>query len=156
MKQAVPYARSTTNNSQCDNDRDLHQLQMCGEYAQEHGYETMAEVPQIGPSAGDRSSEPPNLTRLHTMAQAGEFDILVAPSPDRLSRNLDELLIIEKKLADCGIQVKYVPGECSPHVASTSINVIDQSQLALPKRPLARRATRLYGSQTREAIDDIS
>ncbi len=156
MKRVVPCARSATNNSQCDNDRSLHQLQMCSEYAQKHGYEAMAEVPQVGPGAGDRSSEPPNLTRLHTMAQAGEFDTLVAPSPDRLSRNLDELSIIEKRLADCGIQVKYVSGECSPHVTSTSISVINQSQLALPKRTLACGAARFHGSQAREVSDDIS
>jgi DNA invertase Pin-like site-specific DNA recombinase len=155
MKRAVLYVRAATNDHS-GNNCIPRQLEICRKYTQEHGYEVAAELSEVGPGVGGESSEPLGLARLYVMAQAGEFDTLIARSPDRLSRNLGALLIIEEKLKDSGIHVEYVSVERSGQAAFIYNRVNSESQVTFPKRPLARRAARLHGSQAREVSDDIS
>jgi Tol biopolymer transport system component len=87
------------------------QLEMCRNYAQEHGYTIVAELAEDDRGASGAEIDLPQLNKVRDMAQAGEFDVLVAREIDRLSRNLAKQLIVEQELQRAGVQIEYVLGE---------------------------------------------
>ncbi len=52
----------------------------------------------------------PQLNKLRLMAATGEFDVLFVYGPDRLSRNLVDLLMLMREFASHGVEVHFVQG----------------------------------------------
>lgn len=100
-KKAVLYAR--INN--CDEPKLREQLQMCREYARDHGWQIVAELGDRGVSG--LSNNAPQLDHVLKMARAGEFNVLIVREPNRLSRDLARMLAIAGELEQAGIQIIY-------------------------------------------------
>ena len=54
--------------------------------------------------------ERPGLSQLQAIARSGAIDAVVAHTPDRLSRDPLDLLLIVRDLVDSGVQVFFVDG----------------------------------------------
>jgi site-specific DNA recombinase len=87
------------------------QLEMGRKYAQEHGYQVVAELAEDDRGASGAEIGLPQLTRIRDMAQGSEFDVLVVRELDRLSRNLAKQLIIEQELKSAEVSIEYVLSE---------------------------------------------
>lgn len=108
---AVTYAR-VSGDDRGKEGRNLEgQLEMCRNYAQEHGYEIVAELAEDDRGASGAEIDLPQLTLVRNMAANGEFDVLVVREIDRLSRKLAKQLVVEQELKRTGVQVEYVIGE---------------------------------------------
>jgi len=77
-------------------------------YAQEHGYQVVAELSEDDRGASGKRLDLPELMRALDMAQAGEFDVFVVRELDRLSRGLGKQILVEEELARAGVQIEYV------------------------------------------------
>ena len=60
--------------------------------------------------ASGASLDRPQLNKVRLMAATGEFDVLFVYSPDRLSRNLVDLLMLMREFASHGVEVHFVQG----------------------------------------------
>lgn len=67
------------------------------EYAEGKGYSIVAELAEDDRGASGASMDLPQLHQVFSMAQAGEYDVLVVREMDRLSRRLAKQLIIEEE-----------------------------------------------------------
>lgn len=111
QKRAVLYARVSGDDSGKDGRNLAGQIEMGREYATQHGYSVVAELPEDDKGASGADIDLPQLNHIREMAQAGEFDILIVREIDRLSRNLAKQLIVEEELKRAGVGIEYVIGE---------------------------------------------
>jgi DNA invertase Pin-like site-specific DNA recombinase len=100
-KRAVLYVR--INND--DGPGLAEQLRLCRECAQECGWLVVAELADRGVSG--LSDQAPQLAQALTMAGAGEFDVLVAREPSRISRDLTRLFAITEEIKQADAQVRF-------------------------------------------------
>jgi site-specific DNA recombinase len=84
------------------------QIKMGREYAEGKGYSIVAELAEDDRGASGASMDLPQLNQVFSMAQAGEYDILIVREMDRLSRRLAKQLIIEEELKRAGVEIEYV------------------------------------------------
>jgi len=110
-QRAVLYARVSSDDRSKDGRNLAGQLEMGQKYAQEHGYQVVAELAEDDRGASGAEIDLPQLSRVRDMAAAGEFDVLVVREIDRLSRNLAKQLIVEQELKQAGVAMEYVIGE---------------------------------------------
>jgi DNA invertase Pin-like site-specific DNA recombinase len=110
-KRAVLYARVSGDDRGNEGRNLAGQLEMGREYAQENGWEIVAELAEDDRGASGADIDLPQLTKVREMADAGDFDILVVREVDRLSRNLAKQLIVEQELKRNDVEVQYVIGE---------------------------------------------
>jgi site-specific DNA recombinase len=108
---AVLYARVSGDDRQQEDRNLLGQLEMCRAYAQEHGYQVVAELREDDRGASGAAFELPQLNLVREMAQRGEYSVLITRELDRLSRNLVKQLLVEEDLKRHGIRIEYVLGE---------------------------------------------
>ena len=108
MKRAVLYARVSSNDQTNDGRNLAGQLDMCREYAQQNGWQVVAELPEDDRGVSGHEINLPQLNRVRDMAAAGEFDVLIVRELDRLSRNLAKQLIIEEELRAAGVEIRFV------------------------------------------------
>jgi site-specific DNA recombinase len=87
MKTAALYARYSTDRQ--DKTSCLQQLRECREFAQREGFKVIAEFSDAAVSGSDDAR--PEYRRMLTASDAGEFDVIIACAPDRLTRNEWEL-----------------------------------------------------------------
>jgi site-specific DNA recombinase len=125
-KRAVIYARVSGDDVREGKEgRNLtEQVKMGREYAKGKGYSIVAELAEDDRGASGASMDLPQLNRVFSMAQAGEFDVLIVREMDRLSRDLAKQLWIEKEMERARISIEYVlatyentpEGELSKHI----------------------------------------
>lgn len=108
---AVLYARVSGDDRQQEDRNLIGQLEMCRAYAQEHGYQVVAELREDDRGASGAAFELPQLNQVREMAQRGEYGVLITRELDRLSRNLAKQLLVEEELKRHGVQIEYVLGE---------------------------------------------
>ena len=107
-KRAVLYARVSGDDRGKEGRNLAGQLEMCRNYAQEHGYQVVAELSEDDRGASGFEIDLPKLNRVREMARANELDVLIVRELDRLSRNLAKQLIVEQELQGDGVKVEYV------------------------------------------------
>ena len=109
-KRAIIYARVSGDDVREGKEgRNLaEQVKMGREYAEGKGYSIVAELAEDDRGASGASMDLEQLNRVFSMAQAGEYDILVVREMDRLSRRLAKQLIIEEELKRAGVEIEYV------------------------------------------------
>ncbi len=110
-KRAVLYARVSGDDRGKDGRNLASQLEMCRQYATEHGYTIVAELHEDDRGASGASFDLPQLSNVLAMAEHSEYDVLVVRELDRLSRNLAKQLIVEETLRRAGVYIEYVLGE---------------------------------------------
>ncbi len=112
MKTAAIYARVSTADQVKGTSLD-GQVQLCQEYAKEHGY-TVIKVLQE--DASGARLDRPKLGELRDMAARHEIEALIVFDPDRLSRSLAHtmLLVEEFERARAGVLFVNAPREDTP------------------------------------------
>ena len=112
-KRAIIYARVSGDDVREGKEgRNLaEQVRMGREYAEGKGYSIVAELPEDDRGASGASMDLPQLNRVFSMAQAGEYDVLIVRELDRLSRRLAKQLYIEEQLKKAGVSIEYVLAE---------------------------------------------
>jgi site-specific DNA recombinase len=109
---AVVYARVSGDDSKQDGRNLRGQLEMGREYAQQKGYDVVAELAEDEKAfTSGADMDLPQLNRIREMAASGQFDILVVRELDRLSRNLAKQIILEQELLKAGVRIEYVIGQ---------------------------------------------
>ena len=110
-KRAVLYARVSGDDRHREDRNLIGQLDMCREYALQHGYEIVDELAEADRGASGADLQLPQLIRVRDMARTGAFDLLVVREIDRLSRSLAKQLFVEEELRRHGVSIEYVLGE---------------------------------------------
>jgi len=110
-KRAVLYARVSGDDTRKEGRNLASQLEMGREYAQQKGYEIVAELAEDERGASGASFDLEQLDRALEMARAGHFDVLVVRELDRFARSLAKQLIVEGELKRAGVSIDYVLGE---------------------------------------------
>ena len=108
---AVLYAR-VSGDDRGNQGRNLSgQLDMCREYASEHGWHIVAELAEDERGASGASWSNPQLNHALEMARDGEYDVLVVRELDRLARGLAKQLVLEEEFRRHGVELTYVLGD---------------------------------------------
>ncbi len=141
-KRAVLYARVSSDDTRRDGRNLEGQLEMCRNYAQQHGYEVIAELAEDDRGASGASFELPRLNRVLEMARGSEFDILVVREIDRLSRRLAKQLIVEEELKRHGVQIQYVLGDYPDTPEGSLMKNIRATIAEYEKEKIRERLTR--------------
>jgi site-specific DNA recombinase len=139
---AVVYARVSSDDRGKDGRNLQGQLEMGREYAEEHGYTVVAELPEDDRGASGAEIDLPELTKVRDMARAGEFDVLVVRELDRLSRNLAKQLIVEQELQRAGVRIEYVLGEYADTPEGRLNKHIKATIAEFEREKIAERMTR--------------
>ncbi len=84
MKRAVLYARVSGDDRGKDGRNLAGQLEMGRKYAQERGYQIVADLAEDDRGASGARIDLPELNKVRDMAQTGEFELLVVRELDRL------------------------------------------------------------------------
>lgn len=108
MERAVLYARVSGDDSQKDNRNLDGQLDMCREHAHNKGWTVVVAMSEDEKGASGYELDLPKLEKIFSMAEEGEFDILVVREMDRLSRSIVKQLRIEEILTEFGVKIEYV------------------------------------------------
>ena len=126
--QAVLYTRVCVDDGQ----NLTEQLEACRRYAQQHGLQVVEELAER--SAGGSTAERPHLSRVLEMARAGDLSILIVREPNRLSRDLAELLAIEAKVQKHGVEIVYTVPEQLDGSAASLLQAVLAGLPAIPRR----------------------
>lgn len=81
------------------------QERVCREYADAHGYDTVATYREI--HTAEDFYERPQMTVLREAARQGQFDIVLAFNLDRLSRNQAHVYLVVDELERLGISLEF-------------------------------------------------
>ncbi len=107
MKRAVIYARYSTD---LQNDKSVEdQISLCKAYAERQGFKLVKDYFDRAKSGASMFGRP-GLADLMQAAERGIFDVLVAESPDRISRDIADLAHVHKTLRFRGITMNCVNG----------------------------------------------
>ncbi len=110
---AIIYGRVSGDDTTKDGRNLSLQIEMGRTFAQEKGYEVVAEIPEDERGASGAEIDLPGLNQIRAKAATKSFDVLIVREVDRLSRNLVKQLIVEDELKRHGIRIDYVIGEYS-------------------------------------------
>lgn len=111
MQRVAIYARFS---SDLQRDQSIDdQFHLCREHAKRQGWEIVEEYSDRARSGANLIGRP-GVLRLLGDAAAGKFEIILAESPDRLSRDLADLATIRKTLAHQGVAIHSVNGSTGP------------------------------------------
>lgn len=125
MKRAAIYCRYSTD---LQNDKSVEdQIRLCAGYAERLDAEVVGEHFDRAKSGASMFGRP-GLSRLMESAERGEFDILIAEAPDRISRDIADLAHIHKTLRFRGIEMNCVNGGAMDTVSIGMHGVIGQMQ----------------------------
>ena len=141
-KRAITYARVSGDDSDKEGRNLAEQLRMCREYANSKGYTIVSELAEDDHGASGASLELEQLNKVLTMAQAGEFDILVVREIDRLSRRLAKQLIVEESLKRCNVSIDYVIGEYPDSPEGNLMKNVKASVAEYEREKIKERMTR--------------
>ena len=127
-KRAVLYARVSGDDRTNSTSSIEGQLEMCREYANEQGWQIVAELAEDDRRLTSGASwNLPEMNRALELAQNGKSDVLVLREMDRFARNLAKQLVIEEEFKRAGVDVVYVleeyadtpEGRLNKHVRAT-------------------------------------
>jgi site-specific DNA recombinase len=105
MKRAVIYARFSTD---LQNERSIEdQITLCREYTSREGM-NVVEVYEDRARSGGSVTGRGGLLRLLDQARERSFDVVVVEALDRLSRDMEDLAGIHKRLSFLGIEIRAV------------------------------------------------
>ncbi len=105
MKRAAIYARFSTD---LQNERSIEdQVSLCSKYAERENLEVVAVFDDRARSGGSILGRD-GLLRLMDSAREHGFDVLVVEALDRLSRDMEDLAGIHKRLTFFGIEIRAV------------------------------------------------
>src|SRR5882724_11924478 len=105
MKKAVIYARFSTD---LQNERSIEdQITLCRDYASREGM-NVVEVYEDRARSGGSIMGRGGLLRLLDHARERSFDVVVVEALDRLSRDMEDLAGIHKRLSFLGIEIRAV------------------------------------------------
>ena len=125
MKRAAIYCRYSTD---LQNDKSVEdQIRLCATYAERMGMKVVGEHFDRAKSGASMFGRP-GLSRLMESAERGEFDVLIAEAPDRISRDIADLAHIHKTLRFRGIEMNCVNGGAMDTVSIGMHGVIGQMQ----------------------------
>ncbi len=110
-KRCVLYARVSSDDTRNDGRNIQGQLDLCRDYAQQRGWDIVAELAEDDRGASGASLDLPQLNRMLEMARAREIDAVVVREIDQFSRTLAKQLIIEEQLKRSRVEIVYVSGE---------------------------------------------
>ncbi len=110
-KRAVLYARVSGDDRGKEGRNLAGQLEMCREYALDHGWQIVEELAEDDRGASGADLQLPQLGKVREMARTGAFDVLVVREIDRLSRSLAKQLVVENELERSGVEIVYVLGK---------------------------------------------
>jgi site-specific DNA recombinase len=105
-KRAVIYARVATQD--LNDDKLSTQVEACRQYATQHGLTVAADHVITDPSYSGLTLNRPGLDRLRALTEAQKVDVVIVYTRDRLSRDLDHLLLLCVEWQRLGIEVYYV------------------------------------------------
>lgn len=107
MKRAVIYARYSTD---LQSDKSVEdQIRLCKGHADRHAFQVVNEFYDRAKSGASMFGRP-GLADLMLAAERGEFDVLVAEAPDRISRDIADLAHVHKQLEFRSIEINCVNG----------------------------------------------
>jgi len=142
MRRAVLYARVSSDDRGKDGRNLDSQLEMGRDYAEQQGYQVVAKVAEDDKGASGASFELPGLKRVLHMAEAGQFDTLIARDMDRLSRDLLKQLQVEEALDRAEVEIKYVLADY-PDTAEGELSKIIRGTIAqFERRKITERMVR--------------
>jgi site-specific DNA recombinase len=105
MKKAVIYARFSTD---LQNERSIEdQVALCRSYASREGLDVV-EVHEDRARSGGSIMGRAGLLRLLDQARERSFDVVIVEALDRLSRDMEDLAGIHKRLSFLGIEIRAV------------------------------------------------
>jgi site-specific DNA recombinase len=107
-RRAVLYARVAVGGEGAGKYELDRQLEACRQHAQDHGWEVVAKLAEDERGVSGSTIDRPQLNCMLAMARAGQFDVLVARDLYRLSRDLGNLLAVQKELGQHGIEIASV------------------------------------------------
>ena len=103
MKKALIYARFSTD---LQNERSIEdQITLCRDYASRNNIDVI-DVHEDRARSGGSIMGRDGLLRLQDRAKDGSFDIVVVEALDRLSRDMEDLAGIHKRLSFLGIEIR--------------------------------------------------
>jgi len=106
MKKAVIYTRATGRDKGVVEQRLEEQRQMCREYAAKHGYEIVGEYADTT-SSGKKQR---NFRRIVKKSKRGNFQFVIAPCMDRMTRRIRDYHERTEKLEKNGVEVVFANG----------------------------------------------
>lgn len=125
MKKAVIYGRYSTD---LQNDRSVEdQVRLCQAHAERIGAVVVEEFSDRAKSGASMFGRP-GLAALMQAAERGEFSILIAEAPDRISRDIADLAHVHKTLKFRGVEINCVNGGALDTVQVGMYGVIGQMQ----------------------------
>jgi site-specific DNA recombinase len=138
-KRAVLYARVAAGGEGIGKRELGRQLEACRHHVQDRGWEVMAELAEDERGVSGNSLDRPQLNCMLAMARAGEFDVLIVRDLYRLSRNLENLLVLEEELGQRGIQIVSVQhaGSETPAIISLETVTAELRMARYRRRPKA-------------------
>jgi len=125
MKKAAIYARYSTD---LQNDRSVEdQVMLCKSHAGRIGAEVVEEYSDRAKSGASMFGRP-GLASLMQHAERGDFDVLIAEAPDRISRDIADLAHVHKTLKFRGVEINCPNGGQIDTVQVGMYGVIGQMQ----------------------------
>lgn len=125
MKRAVVYARYSTD---LQNDQSVEdQIRLCRDHASRLGAEVVEEYFDRAKSGASMFGRP-GLSALMQAAERGDFDVLIAEAPDRISRDIADLAHIHKTLKFRQVEMNCVNGGALDTVQIGMYGVVGQMQ----------------------------
>jgi site-specific DNA recombinase len=107
-KRAVLYAR-VSGDDRAQHGRNLAgQIEMGRKFAQERGYEIVAELSEDVRGVSGARWDAPELEKALDMAEGGQFDVLIVRELDRFSRTMARQLVKEQQFIRAGVTIEYV------------------------------------------------
>jgi len=103
-KRAAIYVRASSD-EQTNGYSISTQLEACRKYAQEHGYVVTREFSEDHTGT---ELDRPALTKLRKLLQDGGAGVMIVYDIDRLTRNAQSQMHLERELAELGVQIEYV------------------------------------------------
>lgn len=107
MRRAAIYARVSTRRQEQEATIES-QLDQLIRYAREHDYDLSSERQFVDQAVSGKRLARPGLDRLRDAVVAGEFEVLLCLSPDRLARNLGAQQVVLEELERYAIQVVFL------------------------------------------------
>ncbi|MBX9455884.1 MAG: recombinase family protein [Rhizobium sp.] len=125
MKRAAVYARYSTD---LQNDRSVEdQISLCKSHAERIGAEVVTEYFDRAMSGASMFGRQ-GLAQMIQAAERGEFQVLIAEAPDRISRDIADLAHVHKTLKFRGIEINCINGGEIDTVQVGMYGVIGQMQ----------------------------
>lgn len=125
MKRAAVYARYSTD---LQNDQSVEdQIRLCQAHASRIGVTVVREGFDRAKSGASMFGRP-GLADLIQSAERGEFEVLIAEAPDRISRDIADLAHVHKTLKFRGIEINCVNGGAMDTLQIGMYGVIGQMQ----------------------------